>query len=47
MAFKKKMFNKTPRRIHRNKGGRKKGSIYNKPNKIKYSKEYFKIGGTI
>ena len=27
MAFKKNMFNKKPRRIHRNKGGRKKGSI--------------------
>ena len=47
MAFKKRMFNKTPRRIHRNKGGRKKGSIYNKPNKAKHTKEYYKIGGTI
>ena len=27
MAFKKNMFNKKPRMIHRNKGGRKKGSI--------------------
>lgn len=27
MAFKKNMFNKKPRRIHRNKGGRKKGSL--------------------
>ena len=35
MAFKKRMFNKTPRRIHRNKGGRKKGTIYNKPKKVK------------
>ena len=46
MAFKKRMFNKTPRIIHRNKVGRKKASIYNKPSKIKYNKEYFKIGGT-
>ena len=42
----KRMFNKTPRRIHRNKGGRKKGTIYNKPKKVKYPKEYYKIGGT-
>ena len=27
MAFKKNMFNKKPRRIHRNIGGRKKGSL--------------------
>ena len=46
MSFKKRMFNKSPRRIHRNKGGRKKGSIYNKTSKIKYAKEHFKIGGT-
>ena len=32
MAFKKNMFNKKPRRIHRNKGGRRKGSLYIKPN---------------
>jgi hypothetical protein len=47
MTSKKNMStNRTPRRIHRNKGGRKKGSIYNTPSKIKYNKEYFKIGGT-
>jgi|TARA_Y100000310_G_scaffold151074_1_gene150591 hypothetical protein len=46
MAFKKRMFNKTPRRIHRNKGGRKKGTTYIKPLKVKIPKEWFKIGGT-
>ena len=38
MAFKKRMFNKTPRRIYRNKGGRKKGTIPIKPIKVKKPK---------
>ena len=36
MTSKKNMFtNRTPRRIHRNKGGRKKGSTSNKSNNTK------------